>query len=211
MDDRWYRIWPRSAGGADLHPGWLKEFKREQMCAAGRHRLREFAGVPVELHLSYCSGSHVCDFTPTSAFVVRRDLMEVFESYSADYLHWGPVYVSKLVGHDLVRATGPDPRFASLVAPYRLPMRGGPESTRQFCPACNAFMYWPLPQGYQYAVRNTLRPEQKVYLGGTGYFIVAEEVLAQLPDKLRRKMCSREILVRDEPEDGIEDFPLVWD
>jgi hypothetical protein len=92
------------------------------------------------------------------------------------------------------------PNYRTLGAPNSLPVRGGPESTRQFCPTCGTFLY--CARGKRYVLRNDLTGQPLYHSGDLG-LIVTEELAECLRHRKWKKLYFRKLPVLDEPRDGL--------
>ena len=100
--------------------------------------------------------------------------------------------------------------FVTFTAPYALPIRGGRSSSRGVCETCGQLGYYPLPHGYEYIARESLRPGRLLYACSLYLLVLNEELLDRIDLKTCKKLRITELPVKNEPEDGIADFPTVY-
>ncbi|HPD32243.1 MAG TPA: hypothetical protein PLL20_19790 [Phycisphaerae bacterium] len=94
--------------------------------------------------------------------------------------------------------------LVTFVAHRPLPLRGGHQSTHSFCPKCGRFRYSAANDWY--VVKNSLTgaPLYECRMGG---LVVTEDLYRRVDRKAWKGIYVTKVPVKDEPEDGITDFP----
>lgn len=124
--------------------------------------------------------------------LARLDLLEVLCDDVGQYLTLGKVHSSdgKLINN--YRTIGAVDRT--------LEIRGGPESTRQFCKICKQFLYYPM--GSRYIVESNLTG-QALYYASLGPLVIRQDLLARVDGRTWDKVEILEIPVIAKPLDGL--------
>jgi hypothetical protein len=124
--------------------------------------------------------------------VIRSDLLEALRPFAEKHLLFANLYCPSGESIDRFRVVG---------STGKMRIRGGPTSTRDFCPRCGQFLYYP--RGRWYLLRSDLTG-QPVYSGeGLMGLVVNEKLYNRIRARRFRKLGLRAIPVRDEPLDGL--------
>lgn len=192
-----FQLHSRSDSGADLDSAWLERLYTTQYYPC-RHRRPEYQHTAITPQMAEPRFDGVIDGHPGVCTIVRCDLVAVLSEF----------ITSDILLADVVNRLGiVDSGSSALTIARPLPLRGGPDSVRRTCPACGSFMYFPMPMGQEYVLREYLRPNTELYMQFETGLIVTGHVLGAVPRPLRRLLRVNPVAIRDEPLDGIADFP----
>jgi hypothetical protein len=123
--------------------------------------------------------------------MVRSDLLEVLNPEATQHLSFGRVFDSSM---KLL------PELKTIGSKSRLIVRGGPKSTRHFCPQCGIFMYYPL--GSEYLLQSNL-DERPIYLTSPLGIVIGDTIYARLRKRRWKKLFISRLKVLSEPVDGL--------
>ncbi len=175
---------------------WAEKFRSECKCPGCGARKRECLERPIDVRLNQKPDiSALNTVMPVSVSIVRTDFLNLFADEAPRWF---------LIGRVLDATGCPVEGFASYVGRKRLIIRGGPESTRRTCDVCGRFVYCPL--GSWYVMRSSLTG-QPLYEGEVANLVLTEEMRMRIDRKRWKGIYVCELPVRDEPLDGISDFP----
>lgn len=175
---------------------WWEEFRGRNMCRGcgvlhADLRRRSLAARVEETP----DASAINSVNPPGIGIIRADFLELFRAEAQKHLHLGPVLDA--AGNILSR-------FLTFVGERPLPVRGESDSDRRSCEVCGRFVYWP--SGDWYVMRSSLT-NQTVYETSTEDLAVTEAIRKRIVPGKWKGMWITKLPVRDEPLDGIENFP----
>lgn len=198
--DQWIGICPRSDDRAPVSEEWRRDYYAKYCCSRCRDRWPRYAGQSIDVHYQYkptrlpLQRSDYC-------VVALREFYKCFEDIGHNYIVTGQVLGPLGQIYD---------EFITLTAPYIICPRGGTQSQYSICTVCGNSGYYPMPHNYhRYLVRSDLETSRLLYLSGIYNWIIHESLLARIDLKTRKKLRITELPVREEPEDGIVDFPRI--
>jgi len=200
-DEGWYDLAGKRHPVADSDRSWSKEFQAREVCLECGKRKPEYADYPVHAVLeSEPDYAPLVCLTGQPALLVRIDLLNVLREFMESRFRLGTV--TDVSGE-------PYPDFVTCTTAQCLPLRGNHSSLLGSCPACGHIRYYPMPFGKEYIVRDSLSAGISVYMPHSGKLVVRGDILALIPDAIRRELRFKEIPVVEEARDGIENFPPV--
>lgn len=200
IQSEWCDIGPRGDATADADRRWRNAFHDEQICRECGSRLSRFWGCPVDVVLmGRPDNAPIMPISGASATLIRTDLLGVLDPHMQGFL----------IGTVRGPEGQPYDDFRTCTAAHVLPLRGTVASTIGTCTSCGMLRYYPTPYEKEYIVEDSLVPSKLVYQPSLGLLLVHEDVLAKVPEALRRKLRVKRIPVRPDALDGIEDFPAL--
>jgi len=219
----WLQLQPRPDYGGHTAREWeAAAIERGLLCAECKSRLPQTAGLPVDVQVSE-------RVTPTPfghiigvCLYARVEFVEALEATGEDLLEG--CGVGQLVlptGHELLKDFGVgklilpngvvDPRYVTLSPKQVVVIRGGPQSgSRTYCGTCGWFRYFPMPWESRHLIKGTFDESRRLHASDLGDFVVRPEIWEQIPAVFKKRIRAWPLPVKDEPEDGITDFPPVW-
>lgn len=197
---RFFSINQRGEHQGDLEREWWEQYKRVYRCPGCRQEKKDQLSCPVNVLLEYAPtpGGLLMGMGFLDAWLARRDFIERFADVAKGYLVFGTV-------HDA--AGNHYPEYVTYRAPFILPLRGTEESILGYCSICKRIRYMPRPYGRYYICAKDLIPGRLFYTHSFVPLIVGEPLLDRLDLKIRKRLKIKEILVKDEAEDGLDRFP----
>lgn len=203
-DEEWYTISSNRDDGIDADREWSRSIRETQYCSGAVHRKAQFIGTPLDV---------VCDSAPRTKTIDR--VGHLFPHIHNDF--------AELLGDALAvpefsfgRMLTVDGReyadYQSLMASRTLPIRGtSPESVVRHCPTCGLMMYFPKPFGSNHLVLGDFWNLQHLFRSHLGDFVISGWLLSRFDLSWRKKFFIRKMELRDEPTDGVAEFPYESD
>lgn len=118
------------------------------------------------------------------------------------------------VGKVILRNGVVDPRYVTLSPKEVIVIRGGPTSSSGgYCTTCGRFRYFAMPWESRHLIRGTFDESRRLHATRDHRLVVRRELWEQIPAAFKTKKTRIKawpLPVKDEPEDGIIDFPAVW-
>jgi hypothetical protein len=175
---------------------WNNGFRERHMCPGCSALDRAFRRCSLDIPLEYPPDISAVNFAYLPYVgIIRMDFLCLFEDEIDDHLSLGRV---------LSKTRKPIPGFATYIGRKPLAIRGGPESSGRTCERCGRFVYSPL--GEQYVMRDALTG-QPLYEGDRASLVVTKELASRIQRGRWKGIYVSDLPIRDEPLDGIEEFP----
>ncbi len=219
----WLMLHPRPDYGGHKGREWVAAaIERGFLCAECKSRLPQTAGLPVDVQVWE-------RVTPTPfgkiigvCLYARVEFVEALEATGIDLLEGRGVGQLILpTGDELLKDFGVgklilpnglvDHRYVTLSPKSVVVLRGGPASTRNYCGTCGRFRYFPMPSlKARYLVRGTFDESRGLHATELSSLVVRPEIWEQIPAVFKKRIRAWPLPVKDEPEDGITEFPPLW-
>lgn len=196
----WYALASKNPDCVVPESNWLAWFKETQKCSHSVHRRPEFWGSPINAVLKQLPDS-------TNIQEIEGTDIDIMNVQFLRFLGFFEAPTNIVLGTVQLSNGEPLDDWVTVVTPRLLELRGGPESVRRRCPGCSCFLYFPMPFEYEYVFVGDLIEGQQFYLGAPNAFVIAQAVAKRLGPAQRRHLRIKPIPEREQPEDGISDFP----
>jgi len=201
----WLMLQPRPDYVDHLDAAWTQEAVRAGiLCPACKRRAPQNIGRPLRVTLR--ESPYPRPFgTTLVCLIARRDFIDALNAIGSDLLeHCTTGAVTIASGKDA-------PGYATLSPCTAIAIRGaGAAGMGRCCRTCRRFRYFPMPWESRHLVRGTFDESRRLHTTQVGVLAVRQEIWEEIPSVFKKKIKAWPLPVKDEPEDGIEDFPPVW-
>jgi len=204
VTETWVSVSLKEDIAPDFDKAWLASYRTRYHCPGCGYRKREFAGSPVDAVLTEEPPKvPMNSLFPVHAGVAQESFIELFFDVGRQYLRLGRV---------LAPSGRPYVGFVTYTAAFALVPRGGPKSAGNPCELCGRLRYYPNPPSLdkRYLTPHCLTSGQLFYLSRTCSLIMTENVLQRVDLRTRKKLRVNGLPIRDEPLDGLKEFPSFW-
>jgi hypothetical protein len=195
MEMKYRLLRTKSASLCDDEKEWSRWVRENCTCPGCGAFKREWRTKPMDVHLAYKPDGSAINVTSAGLGVIRSGFMALFEAEMRPQFFFGKVFDRKGNAID---------GYETFIGRKPLAVRAGPESERRHCDVCNRFVYIPL--GDEYLLRSSLS-SQPIYGDPAAHLVVSEALYARIDRKVWKGFYVTKLPVRDEPLDGIDEFP----
>ena len=203
----WLMLQPRPDYLDHVEPGWLADAVKEGiLCASCKRRQPQSIGRPLHIVLREQPVPRPFGAT-TICLIARRDFADALNAVGQDLLEGYAVGSLSLAYGRKKEAA----KYVTLSPRGVIAIRGAGASGKGCCCInCRRFHYFPMPWESRHLIKGAFDESRRLHATRLGDLVVRAEIWDQIPAVFKRKIKAWPLPVKEEPEDGIEDFPAVW-